>query len=371
MESVAAPAAPPSPPPTSPWLRRLRVGAQHSYRRWGLIGYFFGAALLLLIAALSGRGVLLGLVVIASCVASFGVAVKLSFIVFGAERIVFFQQTAAALGLSAAVLALTDRHVRAGLDLAIIGIGAFLIFGRLGCLSAGCCYGRPARRGIRYPAAMAAVGFPRHLVGVALAPIQLAESLLSLLLTGGCVALVLGGAPPGSAVALYLLGYGLVRLGLEMARGDEARPTALGLSEAQWTAPLIAWLLAWRGGARLWWPAAVLTLLAVGLALYGRRTRWTRWWLRWPRRTRELGDALQSLLGAPGLTRAETAFGLRLSSSPNPDGSRHFALSRTDPASPLDAATAALVARELGLLLGAPPRNLLAGRTPGLFHLDV
>ena len=35
--------------------------------------------------------------------------------------------------------------VAAGLDAAVLGIGAFLAFGRIGCLNAGCCHGRPAR----------------------------------------------------------------------------------------------------------------------------------------------------------------------------------------------------------------------------------
>ncbi|MCC6998005.1 MAG: prolipoprotein diacylglyceryl transferase [Deltaproteobacteria bacterium] len=361
--------------PATPGAGRRRrwpgIGARNSYRRWGLIGFGLGAAVLLTTAQLSQRGLVLGLVVVASCVASFGIATKLSVILFGAERIVFFQQTLAALGLSAGVLSLTGRPLRAGLDLAMIGIGAFLVLGRVGCLTAGCCYGRPARRGVRYPRSLAAAGFPRHLVGVALLPIQLAESLLSLLLVIACITVVLAGWAPGSAVALYLLGYGFARLWLELARGDEARPVGLGLSEAQWTAPLIAWLLAWRGGGRLVWAAVGLTALAAGLGLYARRARWTRWWLRVPARTRQLGEALLPLLATPTLTRAETRYGLRLSSSLNPDGSRHFALSRCDATAPLDAATAARVARELGLLLGATPSPPVAGRTPGLFHLDV
>ena len=247
----------PAVPGAGPLRRRLGIGARNSYRHWGLLGYGFGAAVLLLTAQLSQRGLLLGLVVIASCVASFGIAVKLSFIIFGAERIVFFQQTLAALGLAAAVLALTDRPLRAGLDLAIIGIGAFLSFGRVGCLSAGCCYGRPARRGVRYPLAMHTTGFPRHLCEVTLWPIQLVEAALSLLLVGAAITVVLVGWAPGSAVAVYLVGYGFARLGLELARGDEARPTGLGLSEAQWTAPLVAWLLAWRGGGWLVWAATL------------------------------------------------------------------------------------------------------------------
>lgn len=369
MDSVARNL--PAGPRAGPLQRRLRIGARNSYRFWGLCGFWFGAAVLLATAQFSHRGPLLGLVVIAACVASFGLAVKLSFILFGAERIVFFQQTLAALGLSAAVLALTDRPVRGGLDLAIIGIGAFLSLGRVGCLSAGCCYGRPARRGVRYPLAMHATGFPRHLCEVALWPIQLVEAALSLLLVGAAIAVVMAGWAPGSAVAVYLVGYGFARLGLELARGDEARPIWLGLSEAQWTAPLVAWLLAWRGGGWLVWAAASLTALAAGLSLYARRARWTRWWLRWPSRTRQLGEALVPLLATPALARAETAYGLRLSSSLNADGSRHFALSCSDPTAPLSAATAGLVARELGLLLRATPKNLVAGRTPGLFHLDV
>ena len=95
-------------------------------------------------------------------------------------------------------------------------------FGRIGCFSAGCCYGRAAN--LDHPLA---VVFPYGSLapaGIHLWPTQLFESLGLLALT---IILVWAIRNNGSAFsrqgrvgALYLLGTGLLRLGLEMLRGD-------------------------------------------------------------------------------------------------------------------------------------------------------
>ena len=74
--------------------------------------------------------------------------------------------------------------------------------------------------------------------------------------------------------SLHLTLYGLARFTLEALRGDPERPFLAGLSEARWTAVLVAWFLAAAASAGLvsWAPlhlsaALVLTVSALTLAL--------------------------------------------------------------------------------------------------------
>jgi phosphatidylglycerol---prolipoprotein diacylglyceryl transferase len=90
--------------------------------------------------------------------------------------------------------------------------------GRLGCLAAGCCYGRPARIPwaviFTDPQSLAVLGVPLH-------PVQLYEAFANLLLF-----LFLFLYRPyrrfeGQIFWLYALLYSVIRFGLEFFRGDE------------------------------------------------------------------------------------------------------------------------------------------------------
>ena len=124
-------------------------------------------------------------------------------------------------------------------------------FGRLGCFAAGCCYGRLTTAdnpvAVIFPyGSLAPAGWP-------LWPAQLLESFGLLIL-----ALVLVRATklpafsrPGRVGALYLLGAGLLRLGLEFLRGDyRGDPVIWNLPPTTLTAAAAAacglWLLFWR-----------------------------------------------------------------------------------------------------------------------------
>jgi phosphatidylglycerol:prolipoprotein diacylglycerol transferase len=102
--------------------------------------------------------------------------------------------------------------------------------GRLGCLMAGCCYGRPTDLpwGITFtnPLAAANSGTP---LGVALHPTQLYESAAALLILG--ILLVSerrGRSFPGRTFWSYLLLYPAARFFIEFYRGDP-RGTVLDL----------------------------------------------------------------------------------------------------------------------------------------------
>ena len=82
---------------------------------------------------------------------------------------------------------------------------------------------RPHRWGIRYAGAHGASGLDPHLVGARLFPTQPVETAAALVLVVAGSGAVLGSAPAGTALATYLVGYDVVRFGLEFVRGD-ARP---------------------------------------------------------------------------------------------------------------------------------------------------
>src|SRR5215467_6093505 len=97
-------------------------------------------------------------------------------ILTGEESFVYLREMIPIFASIAGILHLIHYPVLAYLDVTILCGGAFLAFGRLGCLSVGCCHGRPSRWGVRYGQSHAECGFPPHYVGVRLFPIQAVES---------------------------------------------------------------------------------------------------------------------------------------------------------------------------------------------------
>lgn len=102
------------------------------------------------------------------------------------------------------------------------GIALGHIVGRLGCLMAGCCYGRPtsAPWGITFrdPAAAVNAGTP---LGVPLHPTQLYEAGAEALILVALLALERRSRPfPGRTFWTYMLLYGLSRFAIEFYRGD-------------------------------------------------------------------------------------------------------------------------------------------------------
>lgn len=110
-------------------------------------------------------------------------------------------------------------------------------FGRMGCLAAGCCYGRPTE----LPWAVTFTD-PRSLVapellGRPLHPTQAYEALGTLAMAALLYRFVLrptekGRLPAGSTSGWYFVSYGMLRFGLEFLRGDSV-PFAFGLTAGQ------------------------------------------------------------------------------------------------------------------------------------------
>jgi hypothetical protein len=287
---------------------------------------------------------------------AFLVVVRIARAVVGAERIVFYQVAASAV-VAAAVLggALGDQPARV-VDVVTLGIGTFLVLGRIGCFAVACCHGRPARIGVVYGDAHVAVGFWPLWRGRRLWPTQLVESAVSLgLVVAG---LVVGWERPGVPALIYIAGYAPIRFALERVRGDWARPQRRGLSEAQWTA------LATAIACAIWRPDPVTVGVAAGLAIAAaaliarRRERE----LFEPPHLHELDRACAA--AAATQTRSETSLGIAVSHHRMPDGRIDWVLSSSDPR------WSTTTAYRLAALMW-PAFELVEGRMRGVIHAIV
>jgi phosphatidylglycerol---prolipoprotein diacylglyceryl transferase len=110
---------------------------------------------------------------------------------------------------------------------------------RLGCLAAGCCYGRPAFSlpwAVRFHDPSSCV--PAVLLGIPLQPTQLYEAVGDILIALALMVVFLprvadGRFRGGSAALAYLVLYGALRFLTDYARGDEGVIPGLGLVLSQ------------------------------------------------------------------------------------------------------------------------------------------
>lgn len=274
--------------------------------------------------------------------------------IVGRERIVFYQAAISGIALVAAGATLTGGHVARLIDIATIGIGAFLVFGRLGCFSVACCHGRPARFGVVYGPAHVRVGLSELFAGRPLWPSQLVESAASLALV--VIALRFGWDAPGVPAVIYIVGYALLRFALELVRGDGERPYQLGASEAQWTATATAIAVAmWRPGPATLGVAFALVAALVTIVACRRRRE-----LVLSPHVHELGR-LRVTAGERG-ELLETLLGVTISCYPLPDDRLDWVLSASHPSWSVE--TARRLAADLW-----PGAEVVLGRTPGVIHV--
>ena len=130
------------------------------------------------------------------------------------------------------------------------GIALGHVTGRLGCLAAGCCYGKPAdvpwAITFTNPLAAANVGTP---LGIPLHPTQIYEASAELLILILLLATERRGRPfAGRTFWSYMFLYAISRFVIEMYRGDP-RGEILGVSTSQFIslvlAPLSLVMLVW------------------------------------------------------------------------------------------------------------------------------
>jgi phosphatidylglycerol:prolipoprotein diacylglycerol transferase len=106
-------------------------------------------------------------------------------------------------------------------DVAMPGLTIAHVFGRLGCVAAGCCYGRPTGGdwGFRFNSELVDVS----LRGVPLHPVQLYESSALLVLFFGLLVVFSKKRFDGQVFLTYFMAYPIIRSVVEIYRGDLIR----------------------------------------------------------------------------------------------------------------------------------------------------
>lgn len=345
----------------------------------GLAGWVLSITLAMATAAAVERSVrTVGLLAVVAFVTFLVLAVARK-VVTGTDGLTYYHHVISVLALATVTIRLAGQPVLPYLDHTALGLVLFTVVGRIGCLMAGCCHGRPRRWGVRYGPAHVAVGFPAGLAEVPLFPIQLIEAAWVALVTVACTWFVLAGAKPGTALVVYLTAYTTGRFGLEFLRGDPGRAYVAGFSEAQWTSLVLLWALAAGGLGGIvpgspWEPAlaAALSWGAVAIAVQRRVGRSLRHRLRSARHLNEVAEAIERLERQPTDRSipaiAETSDGLRVSLSEGAVG-RHYALSLAS--RPLRPDEAKTVARLLTDLRPSGGRARVQQGRQGTFHVFV
>ncbi|MBV9109224.1 MAG: prolipoprotein diacylglyceryl transferase [Gemmatimonadetes bacterium] len=205
-----------------------------AFRTCGVTGFYVAVATTFGAALLAGRELLPAAGLCLVCAFSFFLYVYVRKWITGREQLVLLQQVWLAELCCALALRALGLPVLAWLDVIAPGMAFFLAAGRVGCTLAGCCHGRPSLLGLRYGDEHAAHGFPRHLVGIRLFPVQPLEA-MGLAAIGVTSLVAIPFAAPGRVFAWFLAAYAVLRFGTEGMRGDE-RAHALGLSQARWMA---------------------------------------------------------------------------------------------------------------------------------------
>ena len=331
------------------------MGGVSTYTVLGFTGYGAGSVLGAVLASFWGLDLVARLITFLAPPLAFLGVVYLARRIVRKERIVFYQTTIAGVLAVALATALAGAPVARCIDITVVGMGTFLVFGRLGCFSVACCHGRPARHGIVYGPAHVKIGFWGRWSGRRLWPVQLVECAATFVLV--VVALVVGWDVPGEPARIYIVGYALVRFGLENLRGDTARPYKLGLSEAQWTALATALAcLVWSPVLFTGIAAGVLATAAVTLVL--RRNRRELWS---PPHLRAIDTSCAQVLRDPN-ARVETPLGVAISCHALPDGRTDWVLSSMHPA------WSAHAARRVAQALWWQP-EVVEGRLAGVIHI--
>lgn len=297
------------------WLDQLvrprirALGGNYSaFKVCGYTGVLAASALTIALVMVQGLSLwVIGGIIVSAIVTFFSLAM-ITKIIIGQERLIYYHHEIAVISVAAVILWLFGQPVLPYLDAAVLGVGMFLAFGRLGCLMVGCCHGRPWRCGVRYRSEHAAAGFTAHYVGVRLFPIQAVESLTVLGLVTVGSTMVWTGWPPGSALAWYIITYDVARFSFEFLRGDPTRPYVGGFSEAQWTSLLLMVVVValeamdylpshqWHGAATI---SLILLMAVVAVRRRCRVVPLHR--LRIPRHVQEVAKALD-ITARPNVT---------------------------------------------------------------------
>ena len=357
------------------WVRpRIRFAGRSvsSFHYWGIIGVL--AAVVLaegLVIRRGGSALIMGAIVI-SAMLTFLALVMGQKIVTGEERIIYYHHEIGVMVVAWLLLLIIREPPLLYLDATLLGIGAFLACGRVGCTMVGCCHGKPYRLGVLYLPEHADQGFGRYYVGIRLFPVQLIESILVAFATLSGAWLVWRGDPPGSGLAWYVVFYDSMRFLLEYIRGDDDRPYYGVFSQAQWISAILLALVIlgeWRG-VLPWhaWHAAVGAAMVGAMivqAVVQRFVRSERRRLLHPLHVREVANALAvAASGGEPIPVGETSRGVLISA-----GAHHYSLSTRGAPMSEEAAEALASLVKLLLHISAPTELRKGGH--GVYHLVI
>ncbi|MGH9326230.1 MAG: prolipoprotein diacylglyceryl transferase [Terriglobia bacterium] len=319
-----------------------------SFRLYGVTGFLLAVVEAIILTKHLSLPYLVLAGIVGTTILTFLALAIVTKILVGREQLTYYHHEFSVLVIAVLFLWLSKQPVLSYLDVIILGLGLFLVCGRLGCLSVGCCHGRPWRWGTTYSEEHAREGFPSHLIGVRLFPVQAIESLAGLLIVIAGVAILMRRAAPGSALAWYVVSYGIVRFCLEFMRGDAERPYWLGFSEAQWTSLFLMASIVWAECAKvlpfeLWHFQATVGLAAamIVVVLIRNFRKTPKHQLLHPRHIREVSEAVSLITrfspkrpnysGSHSMIHiAHTSLGIRISTGVVERGAtrvRHYTLS--------------------------------------------
>jgi len=237
-----------------------------AYQLCGYIGFALAVPLSFALVTVQHLSYAAMAAVVAAAVLVVIVQAIVTTLVHGEEDLVYYRHVLAIMVVASGILWALGEAPLPYLDAAIVGIGLVGACGRVGCFMVGCCRGRPHGRGVAYGASHTTAGFPAHLVGVRLFPVQLVEAtwLAGIALVGAV--LVLRHEAAGTALAFWAVAYAGGRFVFESMRADLERHYVWRLSEAQWTSLAVAGAMVGAGALGWmpvrWWHAAVLAGLA-------------------------------------------------------------------------------------------------------------
>jgi len=288
----------------------------------------------------------------------------------GEERIIYYHHEIGVMVVAWLLLVIIDEPPLLYLDATLLGIGAFLACGRVGCTMVGCCHGKPHRLGVLYLPEHADHGFARYYVGIRLFPVQLMEAILVAFATLSGAWLVWRGDPFGSGLAWYVIFYDSLRFLLEYIRGDDDRPYYAGFSQAQWISAILLVLVVlgeWRG-VLPWhaWHAVIGAAMVVVMLVHAIVRRFVhseRDRLLHPHHVREVAEAL-GVAGRGGdpIPVAETSRGVLISA-----GAQHYSLSARG--APMSEEAAEVLASLVRQLLQISIATELRKGGHGVYHL--
>lgn len=360
----------------------LRLGRRRcsTFQVCGVVGLAVALVMGSALAQARGLSPLVMAALFAGALASSLALVFFTKVATGQEQLVYYHHEIVVVLGSALVLRLCDVPVLPHLDIVVLGLGAFLTCGRVGCFAVGCCYGRPHRRGVRYGTAHGEQGFSRAWVGARLLPIQLVESAFVGMVVVTGAAQLLRGAAAGTTLTWYLTLYALGRFCFEVVRGDPGRGWWIGFSQGQWIScgSLIAVVTLERAG-RLpvvdWHLAAVATVAAALLVMGVRRRLGAARVFRLfhPRHLHEvaelLGQSSDRSIGVRVLVGV-TSQGLQISAGTIPSGSVDLQqVTFTWPSQPMSPDLARRLAELVRDLRAPDGQSQLVERGTGVFHV--